>query len=188
MPTYIIEHLEPKLWKWCRIEYNHISQIVGNDNLWLTKIKSKNKELMAGKILKESVSTLKLEKACVLDPEAKKLLTPEEAKNFKYFVFGGILGDYPPKKRTEVELSPKLLPSAERRNLGKEQMSTDNAIYVTKKIVDGTPLDKIPFQDEIEIEKENGVSIQLPYRYALFQGKPLISKELLDYLKKRKGF
>ena len=189
MSIYIIEHLEPKLWKWCRIEYKHISQIVGKNNLWFTKINSKNKDLKEyGKVIKDSVSDLNLTNACVLDPEAKKLLTPEEARKFSYFVFGGILGDYPPKKRTEIELSPKLLPNAERRNLGKEQMSTDNAIYVTKQIVDGTPLDKILFQDEIEIEKDKGISIQLPYRYALVNRKPLISKELLNYLKKRKGF
>ena len=189
MPIYIIEHLEPKLWKWCRIEYKHISKIVGKDNIWITKLKWGNKELSNyGKVIKNSISELELNNACVLDPEAEKLLAPKEAKKFDYFVFGGILGDYPPKKRTEIELSPKLLPNAERRNLGKEQMSTDNAIYVTKQIVDGTSLEKIKFQDEMEIEKEEGISIQLPYRYALVDGKPLISEELLDYLKKKKGF
>ena len=38
---YIIEHLEPKLWEWCILEYEHISQTVGKDNLWFTNIRDK---------------------------------------------------------------------------------------------------------------------------------------------------
>jgi len=63
-------------------------------------------------------------------------------------------------------------------------MSTDNAVYVVKQIVNGTPLEKIPFQDEIEIKLNKIESTILPYRYALVNGKPFYSKELINYLKK----
>ena len=149
-PIIIIEHLEPKLWPWCKIEYESISKIIPKSNLLFTNIKSNYKFIKRlGKISKKSIKNIKLKNACILDPNAKKTLTPEDTKKFKYFIIGGILGDYPPKKRTEIELSPKLLPNAERRNLGKEQMSTDNAIYVTKKIVEGIARIKAKLQDKL---------------------------------------
>ena len=99
-------------------------------------------------------------------------------------MFGGILGDYPPKARTK-ELQ---IPNAERRNLGKEQMSTDTAVLVVKLIVDGTPLEKIEFKDEIEIEIKEGESILLPYRYVVKNKKPVLPAGLIEMLKKQKGF
>ena len=39
MPIFIIEHLEPRLSKWCLIEYKHISEIAGKRNLWLANVK-----------------------------------------------------------------------------------------------------------------------------------------------------
>ena len=37
----IIEHLEPELYDWCLIEYEHISKIAGKGNLIFTNIKNK---------------------------------------------------------------------------------------------------------------------------------------------------
>ena len=36
---FIIEHLEKKLFEWCLIEYEHISKIVGKNNLIITNVK-----------------------------------------------------------------------------------------------------------------------------------------------------
>ena len=190
MPIYIIEHLEPKLWPWCVMEYKHISRLVGKSNLLITNIKSnsdKAKLSKYAKVLKQSVSSLMLNRACVLDPEAAKLLSPKTAKKCKYFIFGGILGDYPPRKRTKAEPTSKLkgIPSF---NIGKEQMSTDNAVYTVNSIVKGKPLSEIHFQQGLEIKISKTASIELPYRYILVKGKPLISKGLINYLKKKKSF
>lgn len=191
MPIYIIEHLEPKVWKWCLIEYKNISKLVGKNNLWFTNIKPNDKagkELKKyGKVIKQSVRTLSLTNACVLDPETPKTLNPKETKKFKYYIFGGILGDYPPKKRTKVELT-QFIKGAKVRNIGKEQMSTDNAVYTVKKIVNGTPLKSLKFKDDIEIEINDIESVSLPYRYNLVNGKPFMSKEILAYLKRKKSF
>ncbi len=185
MATFIIEHLDCKLWKWCLIEYKHISKIVGKGKLLFTNIK--NKQLgKYGKRNSKSISELNLKNACILDPDAKKTLSPEEAKKFKYFIFGGILGDYPPKKRTKKELTKKLNFTA--RNIGKKQFSTDNAVAVVKEILKGKKLKDLKFKKKIEIQLGKYDSVILPYRYLLIKNKPLISKELVEYLKRRKEF
>jgi ribosome biogenesis SPOUT family RNA methylase Rps3 len=188
MAVYIIEHLEEKVWKWCIIEYKHISSIVGKKNLWFTNVKKGSKELEKyGRVFKESVSELKLKNCCVLDPEAERVLNPKEARGFDYFIFGGILGDNPPKKRTKKELTSKIK-DAVSFNIGKEQMSTDNAVKVVKEIYNGTPFDKMKFKDGIEIETAEGESVIFPFRYLVVDEKPFLSSELVEYLKKKKGF
>jgi|SRR3989338_6437266 len=184
MKTFIIEHLEPELGEWALIEYRHISEIVGKENLWFTNIKN-NQDIKLleklGKVFSQSARELALKDACILDPEASQTLTPENSENFSYFIFGGILGDYPPKKRTNNSLT-RFLP-IHSFNIGKSQMSTDNAVYVVKKIAEGTPLDKMPFKENVEIRLNSIESTILPYKYALIKNKPLISKELIKYLK-----
>ena len=88
------------------------------------------------------------------------------------------------QKRTEKEL----VIAGERRNLGKEQMSTDTAVYVAKHLIDGGSLSDLEFQDDIEIDIREGESVQLPFRYVIKDGKPLLPDGLVDFLKKRKGF
>ena len=188
MAIYIIEHLEPRVFKWCLTEYKNISKIVGKENLCFTNIKIKNRNLSRlGKQIKESVSELNLKNSCILDPEAKQTLTPREAKKFDYLIFGGILGDYPPRKRTSSELTSKIK-NTEARNIGKKQFSTDNAVYVTKEIISGVPLEKMKFQDNLTIQINDIESIELPYCYPIINGKPQISKELIKFLKNKKSF
>lgn len=188
MPTYIIEHLEPKLWNWCLIEYKHISRLVGKQNLWISNLKKGSTERQKyAKIIKKSVTELHLSKVCVLDPDATKTLTPADAKQFDYFIFGGILGNDPPQKRTAPELTTKFKSAIETRNIGQKQMSTDNAVAVVQEMVKGKKFEELRFQDGIEIDLKEGESIIFPYRYLLVDGRPLVSKELVEYLKRKKG-
>jgi ribosome biogenesis SPOUT family RNA methylase Rps3 len=185
---YVIEHLEPRLFKWCVIEYKHISKIVGRENLMITNLKGaqpdKLKSICSGS--KKKFSELGLSRVCVLDPEAEEMLTPADAKNFDYLVFGGILGDYPPRKRTKEELA---VPGAERRHIGKEQFATDNAVAVCQQIIEeGIPFEKLKFQDTVSLEMGKDEAMDFPFRYLLVDGKPLFSDELLKFVKKRKGF
>ncbi len=196
-PSYIIEHLEPRLWDWCLIEYEHISEIVGKENLWFTNIKQEKdaKKLEKfGKVFFESVKEIKIDidKICVLDPEADKTLTPEDSDNFQYFIFGGILGDFPPRRRTKEELT-KFLPDAEKRNIGKEQMSTDNAVFTVKQIAEEKKkFEELKFIDNASIEINEFESVELPYRYNLVnvggKEKPFMSKKIIDYIKKNGAF
>jgi len=179
---FIIEHLEPGLYKWCILEYKHISEIVGKENLIFTNIKSGSDKLKRlGKVFRESIKKLNFKKVCILDPVAKQTLSTEDKNKFDYLTLGGILGDYPMKKRTEIELSSKM--NIEKRNLGKEQMSTDTAVYVANEILRGKSLKDFKFKDEIKIEIEKGESIQLPFRYVIINNKPLLPKGLIKYLK-----
>lgn len=190
---YLIEHLEPKLYKWSMLEYEHISKTVGKQNLIFTNIKTKKqKERLSklGKAYHKSVCELcnkefKNKRLCLLDPAAEETLNPKDAKKFDIFVFGGILGDNPPQERTKKELGLSISKS---RNLGKIQMPTDNAVYVVKKIVSGTKINKIDYVDKLDINIQEGESIILPFRYVIHKGHPLVSKKLVDYLKKKRGF
>jgi ribosome biogenesis SPOUT family RNA methylase Rps3 len=188
--TCIIEHLDGKIGRWSFIEYKGISKIVGKKNLWFTNIKRKNKKLrLLGKNFKERVFELGLNlgAVCVLDPGAKKTLTTKDSSRFRYFVFGGILGDYPPKKRTKKELT-NFFGGVETRNIGKRQFSTDNAVFVVNEILKGKKLSNLEFQDKLEIKTGKFLSVELPYYYPIVKGKPRISEELVSYLKKKKGF
>lgn len=180
---YIIEHLEPELFEWCLIEYKHISRIVGKDKLIICNIQAEDVDKLKSyaDVRTESVSDLELDNVCVLDPEAAETLKPGE--KFDYAVFGGILGDDPPKQRTKAEVRMK----GERRNIGKEQFPTDNAVYVTKSIIEGKKLEELKFQNGIEIQTDDGESVIFPFKYVLVKGKPLICEELIEYLKRVEG-
>ncbi|HKZ49659.1 MAG TPA: SAM-dependent methyltransferase [Candidatus Nanoarchaeia archaeon] len=184
MPKFIIEHLETQMYPWCLLEYRHISKRVGRKNLMFTNVTTRDEGKLSGlgKVHDKSVKALKLAKACVLDPAAKKTLTPREASKYDFFIFGGILGDNPQRFRTKRKLSSKLkLPTY---NLGDKQMSTDTAVIVCNLITRGIPLEKMKFQDDYEIEEEPGFYRILPYRYLMEKGKVVFTPGLKALLKK----
>lgn len=186
---YIIEHLDQELFDWCFLEYSHISEIVGKENLLFTNIKNQveKKKLEAlGSVEEKCVKELQLDKICVLDPEAKKTLAPEDAKEFMYLVFGGILGNYPPEKRTKKELTRTI--QCETRNLGKQQMSTNTAVYVAKKIIEGRKLSEFQFIEELTIPIEEGEEIILPFRFVVENDKPVLAKGYIEFIKNQKMF
>lgn len=191
---YIIEHLEPRLYKWCQIEYRHISEIVGKKNLIFTNIKSdkaKEKLKNLGKTFRESITELDFGRPCILDPESDKILSPKDAKNFDCMIFGGILGDHPPKKRTKDELTDIMKKKGmkfEIRNIGDKQMPTNIAVYTAKKIIDGTPFKDLRFADELEIVIEEGESVILPFRFIIDNEKPVLAKDFIEFIVNRKGF
>lgn len=188
MAIFIIEHLDKEIGEWHIIEYGHISEIV-QGKVWFTNVKDKDFDKLEGfgKVISDSVKDIKLDNICVLDPESNKTLSPEEASGFDYFVFGGILGDYPPKKRTKEELT-KFIKNSEVRNIGKKQMSTDNAVYTVKQIMQGRKLEDLKFKDKISIKINEIESVDLPFRYNLVKGKPLMSDKLVEYIKSNPGF
>ena len=189
---FIIEHLEPELYDWCLIEYGHISKIIGRNNLIFTNIKNKEKNRLKkyGSTFEKSVSGLSLKNICVLSQYSKNILKTDDKNKFKYLVFGGILGDSPARKRT-IHLIQKLKSKKikfKTRNLGSKQVPTDVAVYVAKKILEGRKLSGFRFVDSLEIEIDGNESISLDFRYAVDGNKVIISRKLVDYLRKRKEF
>jgi ribosome biogenesis SPOUT family RNA methylase Rps3 len=186
---YIIEHLDPELFDWCFLEYSHISEIVGKENLIFTNIKKaedKIKLKALGTVEEKSVKELHLQKMCVLDPDASNTLAPEDATQFDYLLFGGILGNWPPEKRTKKELSSKI--NSQTRNLGTEQMSTNTAVYVAKKIIDGKRFSEFEFIEELTIPIEEGEEIILPFRFVIENSKPVLAKGYIEFVKKSEMF
>lgn len=117
-------------------------------------IKSAVFELLIGfdlqtKTKGDRVIEIAQDRVCLLDLRGKKVLEPSERLDYDAYVFGGILGDHPPKDRT-FALRPLF---TESRNLEEVQMSTDTAILVTELIVNGQiNIKDIPFITNPEIQ------------------------------------
>lgn len=189
---FIIEHLESELYKWCLIEYEHISTIIGKNNLILTNINKRyfKKLKKYGTIYEKSICELNFENICVLSQYSKKTLTTKDKNKFQYFVFGGILGDNPAKKRTSTiikNLKNKKI-KFETRNLGNKQVPTDAAVFIAKKILEGKKLSDFKFVDKIEIEINENESVALPFRYVVDDNKLIINEKLVEYLRRKKEF
>ncbi len=79
-------------------------------------------------------------------------------------IFGGILGDHPPKDRAgdfRANFSNV-------RSLGPVQMTTDTALLVSREILEeGKDLDKLKFVTEPEIPTDNSVKKYLDMRLPL---------------------
>lgn len=184
---FVIEHLEPKLSEWLHIEYSHAARIVGRKRLLMTNVKKKDEfrklVKIAGVERKRASELFKQRELIVLDPRARKRLTPTDMRGRRVIVIGGILGEDPPLGRTR-ELLTQTLPRASARNLGKEQLAIDGATYVAKQVSEGKSLEEVPVQHGLEIQISEVQSTFLPYTFPLVRGKPLIARELIAYLKR----
>ena len=184
---FAIEHLEPKLSEWLYIEYSHAARIVGRKRLLVTNVKKKGEFRKLVKIArverKRARELFKQHELIVLDPRARKKLSPTDMRGRGAIVIGGILGEDPPLGRTR-ELLTRILPRASARNLGKEQLAIDGATYLAKQVSECKSLEEVPVQHGLEIQISEVQSTFLPYTFPLVRGKPLISRELVAYLKR----
>ena len=182
---YVIEHMDTEVWPWSVIEYKHAASAVGSDNLIITNVQEKEHGKLSGlcDVKKEHFTELDLSRVCILDPTAETTLVPEDANKFDCLVFGGILGNEKPEGRTK-EL---VLQNAERRNLGKDQFSTDNAVMVAKQIIDGKRFEELEFIDDLSIDMGEDEEIILPFKYLIVDGEAFVAEELIDHIK-REGF
>lgn len=96
----------------------------------------------------DSKLSLRLDKICLLDMRGLEILKSTDSKEFDAYLFGGILGDHPPRDRTSSLRS--LFPNTKR--LHATQMSTDTAVLVTDMIInEGICFESIPFIEDPEI-------------------------------------
>ncbi|AOW01894.1 SAM-dependent RNA methyltransferase [Yarrowia lipolytica] len=193
MSTFVIEHMEEGFSDWVKLEYAAIASDVGSDKFYLSSL-PKGTELPEILIKAEVQGTeteiTKFEtvipsfdksRVCLLDPSAEETLSPEDGDKFDIFLFGGILGDHPPRDRTG-ELRKYGFAG---RNLDKFQMTTDTAVRVTKKVVDDKiPIDKIPYVDYPELKFSKYESTEMPFRYVTdAEGKPIMPKGMFELIK-----
>lgn len=195
--TFVVEHLDPELEAWSSLEYAAIAREsqASQVRFLLSSVPETLKlpENLAHvdglEIEHDSVEDLfDKPKVCLLDPAAKQELSPADGDKFDVFLFGGILGDDPPRDRTS-ELRKK---GFEGRRLGPIQMTTDTAVRVTRMIVqDRIPLDKIPFVDNPEIRVDKHESTEMPFRYVTDKnGQPIMPEGMVELIKKdsERGF
>jgi len=185
--------MDNELYEWSFLEYRHISEFVGKESLIFTNIENQadSKKLEKyGTVKKEKISNLIPHKVCVLSQYAEKILETKDKSHFDFFIFGGILGDNPAKKRTEDIINSLKAKNIkfEERNLGNVQMPTDVAVYVAKKILEGAKFSELKFIDKVEIDINDNECIDLPFRYIVDNHKLIISEQLVEYLKNREEF
>ncbi|KAI0786947.1 SAM-dependent RNA methyltransferase [Abortiporus biennis] len=207
--AYVIEHMEEDdessktIPKWVELEYKHMQTLAGKeDQIHFSHVSSTSRttlqqlfssqsdEEQATKaradahtigvldLMKES--GVPLEKVCLLDPKASKELSPEDGDGrFEWFLFGGILGDDPPRDRTS-ELRVLGFPN---RHLGPVQMTTDTALGVTKIVVeDKVALSAIKYIDYPTIVFNPKESVEMPFRYIAVNGEPLLPPGMHEHL------
>ena len=89
-----------------------------------------------------------------MDQLAEHTLKPHDSKQFKFVVFGGILGDHPPLDRAkEFRETFKHV-----RQLGTTQMSTDTALLVSHEILEGgTDLENLTFVEDPQVPMSDSV-------------------------------
>lgn len=204
--TYIVEHLDSELEDWQGLEYTTISAesdstsnkflLSGLDaslldpstpsGALITKIPDSSKTVTSVEKLYSTPEAR--ERVCLLDPKGAKDICPEDGEEFDAFLFGGILGDDPPRDRT-ADLRKLGFPG---RRLGPEQMTTDTAVRTTRMVVQqGIPLGEIQYVDrpDIEIKDEDGKvikgeTIEMPFKYVKDEktGKAIMPEGMLDLL------
>jgi len=197
--TYIVEHLDPELGPWSTLEYAAIAKesTAAGATFCLSSV-PKSLEMPVelrnarGLVVEnrgvEEMYGQDKGRVCLLDPSAKVDLSPADGNRFDVFLFGGILGDDPPRDRTS-ELRKK---GFEGRRLGSVQMTTDTAVRVTRIVVqDKVTLDGIPWIDHPELRIDEHESTEMPFRYVKDKaGKPIMPEGMIDLIKKdsEKGF
>ncbi|PWI75304.1 hypothetical protein PCL_05962 [Purpureocillium lilacinum] len=187
--TFIVEHLDPELGPWSELEYAAIASETrdsrGRFILSSLPPAFRVPEALAGNAAftaeqrgVEELYAANKSRVCLLDPAAAKDLSPEDGDTFDAFLFGGILGDDPPRDRTS-ELRKK---GFEGRRLGPKQMTTDTAVRVTRLVVqDRIPLDKVPHVDFPELKFNEHESTEMPFRYVVDEsGNPIMPPIVLS--------
>lgn len=185
-PLLIIEHCEPTLSEWLLLEYQHAAKL-WNGNLLFTRVTdSKTKKILytLGSVKKEHAKDLYSGKHyIVLDPQAKKPLTPKDCSTTDAFIVGGLLGYETPQGRTKTLISASSGFST--RHLGALQLSIDGAVFVIKAICLGLYLKDIEIAKEIEIIHDAVHSTILPFGYPIVENQPVITPGLIEYLSKQ---
>ncbi|KAK5116703.1 hypothetical protein LTR62_007377 [Meristemomyces frigidus] len=200
--TFIVEHLDPELEEWQSLEYKAIHRECQDSGakFILSGLKDagavqKQLDLPIETLQEQSVEALystpeARSRVCLLDPKGERDIGPEDGDLFDVFLFGGILGDEPPRDRTG-ELRNKGFVG---RRLGPEQMTTDTAARVTRIVVQQRKrLDEIEFIDRPDIElslengegegKQPGESVSMPFKYVKGEdGKPVMPEGMVRLL------
>ncbi|KAJ5533624.1 SAM-dependent RNA methyltransferase predicted [Penicillium frequentans] len=185
--AFVVEHLDPELGPWSALEYAAIareSHDLGARFL-LSSVPAELQmpaDLAATRGLEveqrsvEEIFADRKDRVCLLDPSAQVELSPEDGETFDVFLFGGILGDDPPRAAQKGYVG---------RRLGPKQMTTDTAVRVTRMVVhEKIPLEEIPYVDYPEILINEHERTEMPFRYVKdASGEPIMPDGMVDLIK-----
>lgn len=167
------------------LEYKHAAKL-WNGKLVFTRVTDhKTAQVLRnlGSVRKENAKDLYSEKKCiVLDPQAKKPLTPKDCTSTDALIVGGLLGYEKPQGRTKILISASS--GFHTRHLGSLQLSIDGTVFVIKAICLGLKLNDIEIAKEIEIIHDTVHSTILPFGYPIIENTPVITPGLIEYLSK----
>jgi ribosome biogenesis SPOUT family RNA methylase Rps3 len=184
-PVLVIEHCESVLSEWLLLEYKNVAKL-WNGHLVFTRVtKKKTAQVLQklGWIEKSKAKDIYSKMRCIiLDPQAKKPLSPTDCQTFDVIIIGGLLGYEKPHGRTKKMITDKT--NFETRHLGKLQLSIDGAVFVTRAICLGMNLKDIEIASEIEIIHDSIHSTILPFGYPVIDNIPIITPGLVEYLAK----
>ncbi|KAI0102767.1 DUF431-domain-containing protein [Nemania sp. FL0031] len=195
--TFIVEHLDPELGPWSELEYVAIAKETARagGTFVLSSVPPALAANLPAKLAAEPAfraETRGVEelypgkeergRVCLLDPRAEKDISPDDKARFDVFLFGGILGDDPPRDRTG-ELRVK---GFEGRRLGPVQMTTDTAVRVTRMVINEQfTLNMVPYLDHPDLKINEHESTEMPFRYVKGDdGNPVMPEGMLDLIKK----
>ncbi|KAI2623756.1 DUF431-domain-containing protein [Xylaria nigripes] len=195
--TYVVEHLDPELGPWSELEYVAIARETARvgGRFVLSSVPPELAANLPAALAAEPAFCAEKRgveeiyagarergRVCLLDPRAGKDISPEDREVFDVFLFGGILGDDPPRDRTG-ELRQK---GFEGRRLGPVQMTTDTAVRVTRMVIDEQfTLNTIPYVDYPDLKIDEHESTEMPFRYVKGDdGKPVMPEGMVELIKK----
>lgn len=188
---FIVEVLEPFVSKWMFLEIQHVSMLVGYENMWITRVRRRcEREVLArvsSRVYRESVVELEeklaseYDRLIVLDPSAEEALSPMDFSGGRaVVVIGGIMGAHPPLGRTRSELTQKLRKPTP-RSLGRFQLTIDGAAFIAREICCGKELQELELLRGLTIHTRLG-TLQLPYAYPMRDGVPVVAPGEIDYI------
>jgi len=191
----IVDNWEELLSPWLLSEYSFVADLF-RDNVVFTNVKNEEMLQVLNTLAKATpknvrefleVRGIPVSRVIVLDPVADEELRPEDLGEAEAVVVGGIMGDYPPKKRTSKLITSKL-PGAKARNLGREQLTIAGAAYVLKKILEGLTLREVDIRFGLTIRLkilDSDIEVFLPYAFPYEEGKPVLPNEYLKVVAMR---
>ncbi len=198
-PIIAVEHCEDHLGRWLLYEYEDVVRLAGRERVVFTNVRRRDwceRLSRLARCYEESVVELRgvlwsePREVLVLDPRAPEPLKTEDTRRVRVVVVGGILGDHPPRGRTEKCITSRLA-GALTRNLGPHQLSIDGAVYVYLRVEEGAELGKIPLVVNPTLRFNvlgSEVEVTLPFAYPLVGGKPLIPEGVLRLLRSGLSF
>lgn len=178
-----IEHCEQELSPWLLLEYKHCANLWKNNLVFtrVTRKKTAQQLKPLGRVEAENAdSVFSRKQGIILDPQAKRPLTPKDCHASDVIIIGGLLGYEQPRGRTKTMISNAS--RFETRHLGSLQLSIDGAAFVAQAICLGMNLKDIEIAREVEIKHDSVHSTILPFGYPVIDKHPMITPGLVEYL------